>query len=52
VTVQTCYSSPWTLLSSLSFRDDDWVIGETDLLACYDFFVSGQKTVFVCIQFE
>jgi hypothetical protein len=41
VTVQTCYSSPWTLLSPFLISE-----GVTDLLASYDdlFLVSGQKT--------
>jgi hypothetical protein len=49
VTVQICYSSQFTLLSSS-------VVSEvvTDLLASYDLvLVSGQKTtVFSYIQFE
>jgi hypothetical protein len=45
VTVQTCYSSPWTLWSSLVVSEWWRFIGETELLACYDlFFVSGRKT--------
>jgi hypothetical protein len=38
VTVQTCYSSPWTRGPLQSYRKGDWFIGETDLLACYDLF--------------
>jgi hypothetical protein len=49
VTVNACYSSPWTLLSYLIISE-----GVTDLLARYDMFlVSSQKTTaFYYIQFE
>jgi hypothetical protein len=49
VTVQTCYSSPSMLLSSLVILE-----GVADLLVSYDLFlVSGQKkTAFSYIQFE
>jgi hypothetical protein len=49
VTVQTPYSSPWTLLSYLVISQ-----GVTDLLASHDLFLAfGQKTIASCyIQFE
>jgi hypothetical protein len=43
VIVPICYSSPWTVLSSLVTSE-----GVTDLLASYDLFLlSGQKTTTV-----
>jgi hypothetical protein len=39
VTVQTCYSSGWTLLSSLVISE-----GATDLLASYVFLISEHRT--------
>jgi hypothetical protein len=45
VTVQTCYSSPWKLWSSLVISEGWRFIGEADVLTCYDlFFVSERKT--------